>query len=186
MTISDLNRDQAIRSEVYDALQAVFARYDLIVTPTVAAMPVENRDDGNTVGPSEVNGEAVDPLIGWCLTYPVNFTGHPACFDSRRHGRRPAGRHADHRPPLCRRRCVRRECNLRAAPALGRSLSRLRRAQPPAARSDARRGRLSGWRVIFASLGQGSIPRIRINQSARAAAGQVGHGPQSLSRGHDR
>ena len=42
-------------------------------------MPVENRDDGNTVGPSEVNGEAVDPLIGWCLTYPVNFTGHPAC-----------------------------------------------------------------------------------------------------------
>ena len=41
MTISDLNRDQAIRSEVYDALQAVFARYDLIVTPTVAALPVE-------------------------------------------------------------------------------------------------------------------------------------------------
>ncbi len=41
-------------------------------------MPVQNRDDGNTVGPSEVNGEAVDPLIGWCLTYPVNFTGHPA------------------------------------------------------------------------------------------------------------
>ncbi len=25
-----------------------------------------------------MNGEAVDPLIGWCLTYPVNFTGHPA------------------------------------------------------------------------------------------------------------
>jgi len=20
----------------------------------------------------------VDPLIGWCLTYPINFTGHPA------------------------------------------------------------------------------------------------------------
>ena len=20
----------------------------------------------------------LDPLIGWCLTYPVNFTGHPA------------------------------------------------------------------------------------------------------------
>jgi amidase/aspartyl-tRNA(Asn)/glutamyl-tRNA(Gln) amidotransferase subunit A len=25
-----------------------------------------------------INGEAVDPLIGWCLTYFVNFTGHPA------------------------------------------------------------------------------------------------------------
>lgn len=78
MTISDLARDQAIRSEVYDAMQAVFARYDLIVTPTVGSLPVRNRDDGNTVGPSTVNGEAVDPLIGWCLTYPVNFTGHPA------------------------------------------------------------------------------------------------------------
>jgi amidase len=79
MTIADLNRDQAIRSEIYDLVQAVFARYDLIVTPTLAAMPVANRDDGNTVGPSEVNGVPVDPLIGWCLTYLVNFTGHPAC-----------------------------------------------------------------------------------------------------------
>jgi amidase/aspartyl-tRNA(Asn)/glutamyl-tRNA(Gln) amidotransferase subunit A len=25
-----------------------------------------------------INGEEVDPLIGWCLTYFVNFTGHPA------------------------------------------------------------------------------------------------------------
>ena len=36
------------------------------------------RDDGNTKGPTEINGEAVDPLIGWCLTYLFNFTGHPA------------------------------------------------------------------------------------------------------------
>jgi amidase len=78
MTISDLLHDQAIRSEVFDAIQGAFGKYDLIVTPTLAAMPVPNRDDGNTVGPSQVNGEAVDPLIGWCLTYPVNFTGHPA------------------------------------------------------------------------------------------------------------
>jgi amidase/aspartyl-tRNA(Asn)/glutamyl-tRNA(Gln) amidotransferase subunit A len=41
-------------------------------------MPVKNRDDGNTVGPMHINGEEVDPLIGWCLTYPINFTGHPA------------------------------------------------------------------------------------------------------------
>ena len=79
MTLDDLNRDQGVRSAVYDAMEGVFANYDLIVTPTLAAMPVENRTDGNTVGPSEVNGVAVDPLIGWCLTYPVNFTGHPAC-----------------------------------------------------------------------------------------------------------
>ena len=78
MTLDDLGRDQWVRSHVYDAFQAVFARYDLLVTPTLGAMPVKNRDDGNTLGPSAVNGEEVDPLIGWCLTYPVNFTGHPA------------------------------------------------------------------------------------------------------------
>jgi amidase/aspartyl-tRNA(Asn)/glutamyl-tRNA(Gln) amidotransferase subunit A len=77
-TAADLRRDQNVRSEVYDAVQGVFAKYDLLITPTLAAMPVKNRDDGNTVGPTEINGEAVDPLIGWCLTYPINFTGHPA------------------------------------------------------------------------------------------------------------
>ena len=78
MTIVDLVRDQGMRSEIYDAVEGVMANFDLLVSPTVAALPVENRDDGNTMGPSEVNGKAVDPLIGWCLTYPVNFTGHPA------------------------------------------------------------------------------------------------------------
>ena len=39
---------------------------------------VDNANDGNTVGPSEINGEAVNPLIGWCLTYLTNFTGNPA------------------------------------------------------------------------------------------------------------
>ena len=46
--------------------------------PTLAVPSVDNASDGNTLGPSEVNGQRVDPLIGWCLTYPINFTGHPA------------------------------------------------------------------------------------------------------------
>ena len=77
-TTRDVARDQAIRTEVHDALQNVFARYDLLVTPTVGALPVLNATDGNTVGPREVAGEAVDPLLGWCLTYPINFLGNPA------------------------------------------------------------------------------------------------------------
>ncbi len=52
--------------------------YDLLVTPTLACLPVDNASDGNTVGPSEINGVEVDPLIGWCLTYFINFSGHPA------------------------------------------------------------------------------------------------------------
>jgi amidase/aspartyl-tRNA(Asn)/glutamyl-tRNA(Gln) amidotransferase subunit A len=78
MTLNDLARDQWVRSQVYDAIQGVFANYDLLITPTLAGMPVKNRNDGNTVGPTHINGEDVDPLIGWCLTYPINFTGHPA------------------------------------------------------------------------------------------------------------
>ena len=78
LNLDDLGRDQGVRGAIFDAFQNVFGRYDLIVTPTLAAMPVENRSDGNTLGPASVNGEEVDPLIGWCLTYPVNFTGHPA------------------------------------------------------------------------------------------------------------
>ena len=47
-------------------------------SPTVACQPVDNAIDGNTVGPSEINGQAVNPLIGWRLTYLTNFTGHPS------------------------------------------------------------------------------------------------------------
>ncbi|CAN5420748.1 amidase [soil metagenome] len=102
MTLADLRNGQAIRSDVYDAVQGVFATYDLLITPTVGAMPVANRTDGNTAGPSEINGEPVDPLIGWCLTYPINFTGHPAAsIPAGMIGQLPVGmqiigrRHAD-------------------------------------------------------------------------------------------
>lgn len=78
LSAADFLRDQIIRTEIYDAVQAVFDRYDLLVTPTLACLPVDNNSDGNTLGPCEINGEQVDPLIGWCLTYLINFTGHPA------------------------------------------------------------------------------------------------------------
>ena len=78
MSALEFFNDQATRSEIYGAIQGVLADYDLLVSPTLACLPVENASDGNTVGPSEVNGEAVDPLIGWCLTYLINFSGHPA------------------------------------------------------------------------------------------------------------
>jgi amidase/aspartyl-tRNA(Asn)/glutamyl-tRNA(Gln) amidotransferase subunit A len=78
LTARDVARDQIMRTEVLDALLGVFAGYDLLVHPTVACLAVPNADDGNTVGPSEVEGVAVDPLIGWCLTYIANMTGHPA------------------------------------------------------------------------------------------------------------
>jgi amidase len=78
MSALDFFHDQAARTEIYDAFQAVLGNYRLLITPTLACLPVENATDGNTKGPDRINGEAVDSLIGWCLTYPVNFTGHPA------------------------------------------------------------------------------------------------------------
>jgi Amidase len=37
-----------------------------------------NGEDGNTIGPSEINGISIDPMLGWVLTYFLNFSGHPA------------------------------------------------------------------------------------------------------------
>ena len=80
LSVIEYKRDEHVRTEVYDAIQDVFVEYDLLVTPTLAVPPVENENDPETqtIGPTEINGEPIDPLIGWCLTYPINFTGHPA------------------------------------------------------------------------------------------------------------
>lgn len=79
MSMTELNEDYVMRSAVYDAIQSVYENFDLLVSPTLAAMPVLNADTpGETVGPSEIEGVEVDPYIGWCLTYLTNYTGHPA------------------------------------------------------------------------------------------------------------
>lgn len=79
MALPELLADFSMRSEVLDAFSRVFESVDVLLTPTVAAMPVLNSEiPGETFGPSAVEGVAVDPSIGWCLTYLTNFTGHPA------------------------------------------------------------------------------------------------------------
>lgn len=74
----EFKRADVVRTDVFEAVQSVLAEYDVLVAPTLAVPPVENADGGDTVGPTVVAGESVDPLIGWCLTYPFNMTGHPA------------------------------------------------------------------------------------------------------------
>ena len=77
-TVMAARADERLRTAVLDAVQDAFDGYDFLVTPTLAITAVVNRDDGLTTGPTEVCGVPVDPSIGWCLTYPFNFTGHPA------------------------------------------------------------------------------------------------------------
>jgi amidase len=78
LTVTQHLADQEVRTEVFDALRTVLDNYDLLVSPTLACLAVDNAADGNTLGPAEINGEAVDRLIGWCMTYLINFIGYPA------------------------------------------------------------------------------------------------------------
>jgi amidase/aspartyl-tRNA(Asn)/glutamyl-tRNA(Gln) amidotransferase subunit A len=70
--------DDTIRTDVLDAIEDLFETVDLLVCPTLGALPPRNATDGDTLGPREIAGRPVDPGIGWCLTYPFNFSGHPA------------------------------------------------------------------------------------------------------------
>lgn len=77
-TVPEQLQSQIVRTEINDAIQGVLDSHDLILSPTLAALPVKNGSDGNTLGPAEINGEPVERLIGWCMTYFINFSGHPA------------------------------------------------------------------------------------------------------------
>lgn len=70
--------DNSRRTQVFDALQTIMAGFDLLVSPTLACLPVENLTNGETKGPAVIEGVEVDPVIGWCMTYFTNFTGYPA------------------------------------------------------------------------------------------------------------
>lgn len=78
LSLADVKTDQILRTGVLDSIQDVLDNFDLIVTPTVAVAGIENAANGLTVGPTSVNGQYVNPLLGWCLTHPLNFSGHPA------------------------------------------------------------------------------------------------------------
>ncbi len=94
LSAMDVWNDMVMRTEVYDAIESVLQRYDLLVSPTLACLPVKNATDGNTLGPKQINGEEVDPLIGWCLTYLTNFSGHPsASIPAGLAGGLPVGMH---------------------------------------------------------------------------------------------
>ncbi|MGI8329755.1 amidase [Actinomadura scrupuli] len=77
-SVMEYKHGEFLEIAVNDAVEAVFARgYDYIVCPTLTTVSVSNTTDGNTLGPASVNGTPTERTIGWCMTYPFNFTGHP-------------------------------------------------------------------------------------------------------------
>jgi len=67
-----------LRTRVFDALQGVFARHDALLCPTLGVPAVPNAAGGGTLGPESIAGQRTERTIGFCLTHPINFTGHPA------------------------------------------------------------------------------------------------------------
>jgi len=60
------------RTKVYDGIVDLLREYDVLVTPTLAVTPFAHGDF-----PTEIDGKEVEPLRGWLLTQPFNFSGHP-------------------------------------------------------------------------------------------------------------
>lgn len=73
LSIVDLKKADMVRTDVFDAIQDFFERYDVLVTPTLSVPPF----DVDELGPTEIDGQRVDPLFGWQLTWIFNLTGHP-------------------------------------------------------------------------------------------------------------
>jgi Asp-tRNA(Asn)/Glu-tRNA(Gln) amidotransferase A subunit family amidase len=74
MSAVDYRKNDVARTEAFQSLQDFFQEYDLLITPTLAVPPFEH----GIWGPNKVNGEEVGEIIGWCLTWLFNMTGHPA------------------------------------------------------------------------------------------------------------
>jgi amidase/aspartyl-tRNA(Asn)/glutamyl-tRNA(Gln) amidotransferase subunit A len=74
----DTRADQILRTQVYDALITTMSGFDFLLSPTLALSPIKNQPDGLTRVPASINGIPIEPSIGWCLTFPFNFSGHPA------------------------------------------------------------------------------------------------------------
>ncbi|WP_426703049.1 amidase [Rhodanobacter sp. Col0626] len=80
MSLAEMHAAEAARTSIRQTFDAAFGQVDLILAPTVGSFPVRNAARGQTFGPDDVEAEAVDPLIGWALSYLINFTGHPVAF----------------------------------------------------------------------------------------------------------
>jgi Asp-tRNA(Asn)/Glu-tRNA(Gln) amidotransferase A subunit family amidase len=74
----DAKLDDLVRTRVLDGFAGAFERFDVLAAPTVAIPGISNERAQQLDAPLEVAGTAVDPLLGWILTAPVNFCGYPA------------------------------------------------------------------------------------------------------------
>lgn len=77
-SIMDYRYFNELRTEILDEQEIIFEKYDIIISPVTICPPVKNASDGNTKGPEMMNGQRIEPLIGFCETFFENFAGNPA------------------------------------------------------------------------------------------------------------
>lgn len=70
-TAADFVRSLEVAGQMYDRLGPVLETYNLLVCPTTA-MPAVPADFDSTRDTVEINGKAVDPMLGWVMTTPFN------------------------------------------------------------------------------------------------------------------
>jgi len=77
ITGRDLAKNQFLREELWQRLQPLFDKYDLLLTPT-ACVAAFDSGEGGPIGPEQIDGRGVGPVSWLAFTYPFNFTGQPA------------------------------------------------------------------------------------------------------------
>ena len=72
VTVQQSYQAEMMAGKMYGRLSRIFERYDLFICPTIAKAGVAaNNDYCRDV--LTINGETVDPHLGWVMTYPFNM-----------------------------------------------------------------------------------------------------------------
>ncbi len=73
-TIDDLLDGRPIRAAMWMKLSPILSRHNLLLCPTLA-LPSVPADHSIFDGEVVIEGQRVEPYVGWCLTYPFNALG---------------------------------------------------------------------------------------------------------------
>lgn len=70
-TPAEFLRSLEVAGEMYDSFGPIMAKHDLFVCPTTA-LPAVKADFDQSSDTVEINGQAVNPMLGWVMTSPFN------------------------------------------------------------------------------------------------------------------
>ncbi|MCB8945350.1 MAG: amidase [Ardenticatenaceae bacterium] len=71
VTIHQSYQAELVAGQMYASLSRVFDEYDVFICPTIAKTGVA-ADNDYSKDELTINGQVVDPVLGWVMTYPFN------------------------------------------------------------------------------------------------------------------